>query len=229
MPDEAALAVVARHALHDEELIAALVDDGLEDAEAGRARALVERCSACHDLHRDLVAINTAIRASGTAAALAAVRAAPRDFRLTPAIAAALRPSAQGARFLDRLADAVRSFGRPMGASLATLGVVGLLVGTVTFGVPGAQLVAVDNGAASGVPGGEVDPGGLTGPTSSEGTALGPTASGRQQLEGPPGSVKSTSDAPMPTTWLLGGSLAILVIGLLLIALGGRGQKRDAP
>jgi anti-sigma factor RsiW len=222
--DEAALAVVARHALHDEELIAAFVDAGLEAGDADRARVLVERCSTCHDLHRDLVAINAAVRASGTSAAIAAVRPAPRDFRLTPEVAATLRPGAPVARLRDRLVEAFRSLGRPMGASLATLGVVGLLVGTLSLGMPGAPL-AVDNAAASAGAGGE-DPGALTAPASSERTAYEPGASGREDFT-TPGS--KATDGPTANTWLLGGSGALLVIGLLLIAVAGRGRRRGAP
>lgn len=88
--DEAKLAAAARHALHDEELVAAYAAGALETDEpdeVSRARALVERCSVCRDLHADLVTIEAAHR---TTAGL--VVAAARDFRLTEEDAERLRP-----------------------------------------------------------------------------------------------------------------------------------------
>ena len=133
-PDDPALAAAARHALHDEELIAAFAGDDADEEEAQRARALVERCTTCRDLYADLAAIALTIRATPDAQATAAVRQAPRDFRLTPRQAAELsgRPTAVG--LAQRLIEAIRGFGRPAGFALASFGLVGLLVGTIGFG-----------------------------------------------------------------------------------------------
>lgn len=139
-PDEAALGALARHALHDEELVAAFAADDVDDAaDAHRARALVERCATCRDLYRDLVGIRAAIRASGTAMERTATVTAPRDFRLTAEDAARLRPGTSVARLATRLGLRARlglgvaAFGRPLGAALATFGIAGLLLGAVTL------------------------------------------------------------------------------------------------
>jgi len=76
---------VADHEDHDPELIVALLDRDITDADRSVGRALVASCQSCAELHDDLVAL-------AVAAAAAPVRARPRDFTLTPAMAAALTP-----------------------------------------------------------------------------------------------------------------------------------------
>src|SRR5262249_6317625 len=153
------LAAIARHALHDEELIAAFAAGDVDDAvDAERARSLVERCATCRDIQADLVAIRAATRASGTAAQRAATLGAPRNFRLTVADAARLRPGTPVARLAARLGWRARlglgvvAFGRPVGAALATFGVVGLLVGSLGLG--GGPLAS--SGGATGASGAPV-------------------------------------------------------------------------
>jgi hypothetical protein len=148
--DDAALAAAARHALHDEELVAAFAAGALEADEAdeaGRARALVERCIVCRDLHADLVTIATAHRATAGSAL-----AASRDFRLGEEDAVRLRPEvpvvqrpaaaaapapigvpAPQASFLERLRAAFGSIARPLGGTLVAAGLVGILLGSVTL------------------------------------------------------------------------------------------------
>jgi len=45
--EDPALAIAARHALHDEELVVAFATDGDDAQDATRARTLIERCQAC--------------------------------------------------------------------------------------------------------------------------------------------------------------------------------------
>lgn len=222
-PDEAALAIVARHALHDEELISGLAGADLDEADAAKARALLERCPTCRELHADLVAISAAVKASGTAAAVAAVRSAPRDFRLTPEMAGIARPASPLARLSPRFATAFPGFGRPLGLSLATLGIVGLLVGSFGLG-PG---LAADS-ATSGAPGGE-DPGMMSGPASSERSAAEPSASGEEFVTNAGGGGTLDASGPSMRALLLVGSAALLVAGFVLIVTTRRARSGAVP
>jgi hypothetical protein len=113
------------HEGHDPLLVAAFAADDLVGADRDDATSLMDSCADCATLHADLVAI-----ARATAVVPPPVRTTPRDFRLTEAEAARLRPG--GWR---RLADALRAPGRaalrPLGAGLTTFGLVGLLVANV--------------------------------------------------------------------------------------------------
>lgn len=75
----------AGHESHDPELIVALLDRDITDADRSAGQALVASCQSCAELHDDLVALAVAIVA-------APVAARPRDFALTPAMAAAHTP-----------------------------------------------------------------------------------------------------------------------------------------
>jgi hypothetical protein len=234
-PDEAALAVVARHALHDEELIAAYAAGATESrVEATKARALVERCATCRDLHADLVGIGAAL-----ALDFRGTTTAPRDFRLSADDARRLGGRVLVPGFLTRLRRSMDSFARPVGASMATLGVVGLLVGSVTLGgAPASAPIAMDTTqaatsapaassipAAAGSEGGtsEGDPG-----KSIDGTAaFGPlqTASeGETDGEGPRETVLAAKGMS-PATLLFGGSLALLIAGIALLVLSLRRRR----
>src|SRR6185295_14873358 len=136
--DDPRLAAAARHALHDEELVAAFAAGDVDDpADAERARSFVDRCAMCRELHEDLRQIRSAVQGSGSAAQRAATMTAPRDFRLTVEDAARLRPGSPVGRIAERLGWRARlnlgvaAFGRPVGATMATFGVVGLLVGSL--------------------------------------------------------------------------------------------------
>lgn len=118
------------HAAHDLSLIAALAD---RDAAAALdpdglrlARRQLEGCPDCATAHRDLRDLMVGVRASDTP-----IR--PRDFRLTAEDAARLRPSGLR-RFLQTFGSARDGLSRPLAIGLTTLGLVGVLVGTV----PGA-------------------------------------------------------------------------------------------
>lgn len=222
-PDEAELAAIARHALHDEELIAAFAAGDLDDAnEQNRARALVDRCSMCRDLHRDLAVIRTAVKASGTAMERATTTSAPRDFRLSPEDAVRLLPGSPIVRVARRLGWRARldlgiaAFGRPVGAAMATFGVVGLLIGSLTLGGgPGSLFSVQSAGGATSAPGAEgIGPGATS---TIDRTGFGPEATANDANN--PGRVPGDRDAGtqgVATVALLGGSIAFLVLGIAL-------------
>lgn len=217
--DEAALAVAARHALHDEELVAAFATGDVDDrAETDRAQSLVDRCAACRDLHSDLVAIGASLRMAGTFTATA-----PRDFRLTEEDAIRLGGRISPRGFLQRLARALAGVGRPLGASMATLGIVGLLVGS--FGVGGAaapENLGIDAGVSA-APGGAYAP--QSTPEATHGTtAVGPGPTGGREGEVPErgSDLDSTISSGLVLTT---GSAILLVGGLVLIVIGVRGRR----
>lgn len=225
--DEAALAAVARHALHDEELIAAFATGDVEaGADTDRAQALIDRCTICRDLHHDLVDIGAALRAAAASPA-----PAPRDFRLSVEDARRLggRPSPRG--FLAGLRGSIAQFGRPVGATLATFGIVGLLVGSASLGgfAVGGRM-SVDSGATAppqaGIGAGEE----LTGPAKSTNstTAFGPLATPNDNgvVPATQGDRDGTLTGPSPAAWLLVGSVGLLVAGLLLLVVASRSRPR---
>jgi hypothetical protein len=232
--EDPALAIAARHALHDEELVAAFATDGEAVDGADRARSLIERCVACRDLHADLVAIGGMLRATDNAATVAATQTAPRDFRLSIETADRLRPGFVALRFRDRLAAAVGSFGRPVGASLASLGVVGLLFGTLTLGGFASPASAPEDHGG---------PGAAAAPTPGTGERTAPTgtrlesirgtfdavATGSPASEGPiPAQGPLASGGPQLSTLIVGGSAILLIAGIALLILGAR-QREPLP
>jgi len=211
---EAALAVAARHALHDEELIAGLAADGLDDdADIARAQALVERCAVCRDLHADMQLISGAIRAESRGTI-----AAPRDFRLSAEDARRLGGTISPRGFVRNLRRAMVNFGRPVGASMAALGLVGVLVGSFSFqlggaasaptvGNPGLGAAATDaikeqTGPESPVPGQTADAAGFE----PYATALESTAVDMQRQ-------LANTGRPGGAAVLLAGSIGLLVLG----------------
>jgi hypothetical protein len=127
------------HAAHDELLIARLFGDDVDDRERTAALEQLAACDECATLFADLGAIRTA-----TVALPAPVR--PRDFSLTPADAARLRPAGHGlARVLGL--GARRSFG----GAMAALGLSGLLLTGVLSSLPstGITASALDTGSKS--------------------------------------------------------------------------------
>lgn len=127
------------HERHDRHLVAALAADDLEPVVRTEAETLVASCRDCAELLADLRII---------AAATAALPMVPRtrDFRITAADAARLRPTGWRG-LLDAIAGARASFSRPLAAGLTTLGLVGLLVTTI----PGA-LGGLSFGSAGAAP-----------------------------------------------------------------------------
>ena len=140
------------HTRHDPLLVAAFAGRDLSGVEAEAARELVDSCTHCALLHADLVTI-----AAATKDLPAAVRS--RDFAISPERAQRLRPTS-----LRRLVAAFGaprfSSAAPLGGALATLGLAGLLLGTVpaatamSAGVAstGARDTAASPAAASAMP-----------------------------------------------------------------------------
>lgn len=233
-PEDPALAIAARHALHDEELIAAFATDGDTVEGAERARSLIERCVTCRDLHADLVAIGGMLRAVEKAEAVAATRSAPRDFRLSVETANQLRPGSVVLRSRDRLAAAIASFSRPVGLSMASLGVVGLLLGTLTLGgFASLALAPEDNGGTGSAAGATAAPGELASPAGIPvGTARMTfdtlvTASPAPVVAGPDQGPPASGGLTVPTL-IVGGSVILLIGGVALLMLGSR-QREPVP
>jgi hypothetical protein len=120
------------HDRHDRHLVAALAADDLEPTVRADAEALVASCRDCAELLADLRVI---------ALATAALPDVPRtrDFRITAADAARLRPSGWRA-LLDALGGARSSFSRPLAVGLTTIGLVGLLATTIPGALGGLSL-----------------------------------------------------------------------------------------
>lgn len=232
--DDPALIAAARHALHDEELIAAFAVDGETAEDAARAKGLIERCPTCRDLYADLLAIGATIHAAGTTAAVAESRRAPRDFRLTPMDAARLRPGNAVQRAAARLFAGAAMFGRPVGASLATLGLVGLVVGTMTLGQltgaasPQSEGATMAGAAASSGPGARpaatfdafgVQPGASSGIGRLD---AGPAASSDREKQPATDLTAGSPSGGNVTVLLFAGSVLLLVIGAAFLVTGYR-------
>lgn len=115
---------------HDETLVARLAADDLAPRELEVARAQVADCSACAELLADLRSI-----ASATARLPAPQRT--RDFRLTEADAARLRPAGWRG-LLARLGSPDFAFAKPLAGGLAALGIAGLILASLPSGFGGA-------------------------------------------------------------------------------------------
>ncbi len=121
----------ATHATHEPELIAAAVGDALDPSERRLIEERLSTCAPCAELHADLLAIASAQRALPTPSR-------PRDFHLTPADAHRLRPRGLRA-VLAAIGSSRDAFSKPLAIGLTTLGLAGLLVGTMpSFGMSGA-------------------------------------------------------------------------------------------
>ena len=228
--EDPALAIAARHALHDEELIAAFATDGEAVDGAERARSFVERCVACRDLHADLVTIGGMLRAIERAEAVAAARPAPRDFRLSIETANRLRPGSVALRFRDRLAAAVASWSRPVGISMASLGVVGLLLGTLTLGGFSSPASAPEGDGSTGAAGATAGPGELTAPTGTRLESLRGSFDSLATAAAPtdaavPGQGPMSSGGPPLSMLIVGGSAILVIGGIALLTLGSRRRE----
>src|SRR5215212_6305148 len=106
------------HHHHDPTLVAGLAAGDLTARELDEALALTRACADCARLHDDLVAIRQA-----TASVPPPFPIAGRDFRLTPADAARLRPTSWR-RFSEAISGVRAGLARPAGIGLATLGLV---------------------------------------------------------------------------------------------------------
>src|SRR5260221_10899224 len=102
------------HDRHDPMLVAALAAGDLAADDRDQAIALTRACADCATLRDDLLAL-----ARATAAAAPPVAHRPRDFQLTPADAARLRPSGWR-RLVGALSMSRSAVTRPLGVGLAT-------------------------------------------------------------------------------------------------------------
>ncbi len=141
--------MTSAHESHDLLLVAAFAADDASPADRERALTLLETCTDCAILAADIRAI-----VSATAVLPAPVRR--RDFRLTEADAARIRP-AGWRRALRSLAGPRLAFTRPLAAGLTTLGLVGVIVTSVPMGMfsgatGGAASGGADAGAAAQAP-----------------------------------------------------------------------------
>lgn len=141
------------HAGHDLVRVAEAADRD------GRLPIELAGCPDCVALHADLVALAAALPAAATPTR-------PRDFTLSPADAARLRPRGWR-RILRGIASPADAVTRPLAIGLTTLGLAGLLVAIV----PG------------------ILPGGVGGTTSTSGPLLAPAAA-------PAAEPMTTSTAP---------------------------------
>lgn len=134
------------HDSHDLLLVSAWAAGDAGPADEARARAIVDSCAECAALATDIRSI-----AAATAALPAPVRT--RDFRLTEADAARLRPA--GWRLaLRALTSPTLAFTRPLAAGLTTLGLVGIVVTSVPMGM----FSAATGGAAGAGPASSQEP-----------------------------------------------------------------------
>ena len=171
------------------------------------------------------------LRATDNAAKVASTQSAPRDFRLSIETANRLRPGSVALRFRDRLAAAIVSIGRPVGVSMASLGVVGLLLGTLTLG-------GFANPASA--PEDDGGPGAAGAPTTGPGEMTGPLGTRLESLRGSfdavataappttdavPGQGPLSSSGPTISTLVVGGSTILLIGGIALLVVGTRRRE----
>lgn len=126
----------AVHAAHDPLAVAEAADRG------GRLPAGLASCAECTALHADLVAIAAAVPT-------AALPPRPRDFTLTPADAARLRPGGWR-RLLAAIGSSRDVVTRPLAIGFTTLGLAGLLVATVPGALPGGGAASAPVGEGAG-------------------------------------------------------------------------------
>jgi hypothetical protein len=137
------------HARHDRLLIASLAAGDLVGPDRDRATAQITACAECSTLHADLISI-----ARATAALPPAV--APRDFTISRAKAAELRPGGWR-RLVAAIGGSRPLMSRQLGIGLATIGLAGLLVSTLP-GIPtGQQAGAAPAGAMPMAAGGSTE------------------------------------------------------------------------
>ncbi len=121
------MAELTPHGRHDRFAIAAAVSEGV-------APAMARSCPSCLTLHSDLLTIRVALRHAWTPRR-------PRDMVLSTATAARLRPS-PWRLVIDAIGTSRDVITRPVGISLAGLGLAGLLLSAVSIGPAGARAEA---------------------------------------------------------------------------------------
>ncbi|MGP1674083.1 MAG: hypothetical protein ACTS8Z_02580 [Candidatus Limnocylindrales bacterium] len=137
MTDRTDLPTSPQHASHDRVLISSLAsrEADLTHDERSTARTLIADCAECRDLLADIASLAAAVPT-------AAIPARSRDFRLTAADAARLRPGGWR-RLIGFIGSARDGFTRPLALGLTTMGLTGLLVATLPSVMGGAASSAV--------------------------------------------------------------------------------------
>jgi hypothetical protein len=181
------------HSSHDLVQVAALAADDLDGAERTVTKAIVASCSACRLLFDDLRSI---------AQATAALPQVPRtrDFRLTGADAARLRPGGWR-RFLAAFSGARLAIPRSVAIGLTTVGVAGLVfsaipsvgLGLAGLGSSAAAPVLSTVGSAVGAP-----VPAATGAFSAPGVAQGPAAASAAPAPSAAASAAELAPSPIP-------------------------------
>ena len=212
------------HAEHDPILIAAGLDGDLEPADAQLVASRLASCESCAALDAELRAIRAEVVALP-------VPARPRDFRITATQAAAIdaehapaptpaprsaprertpEPAGQGS-WLGRFRLA-----RPVGIAMATMGLAGLLAGSVPAFAPAAGVLTT---VGSNV-GGSSQRDTMSVDGKSNGSAAAPEA----QAGGSPAASDSGSQVPAVSSvqgglnlTLIGGSLIVGAAGVVLV------------
>jgi len=127
------------HEQHDQILVVSFASGDLapDDRDRAVAQSLVDSCVDCARLHDDVLSIARATRALPPA-----VRT--RDFQISPEQAAKLQPGGWR-RFVAAFSAPGSIFSKQLGVGMATLGIVGLLIGAA----PSIQLGGLGGSAAS--------------------------------------------------------------------------------
>ncbi len=173
------------HDRHDAMLVAALAAGDLAATDRDPAIALTTSCAECASLRDDLIAI-----AAATATVPPPVTIHGRDFRLTPADAARLRPGGWR-RLVAAFGTPRLAITRPLGIGLTTLGLVGLLIGNVSLDLGRPAAGTSTEGASSQ----DLSAGGVRAAAS---TVPIPVASGAPAI-GPISAPAASAAAPAPS------------------------------
>jgi len=219
------------HADHDGLLISAFVAGDLDERERARAEGLLAACSDCRRLAADLRSISAVLP-------FAAAPRRTRDFRLTEG-------QMSGRTDVRSAFDRLRARLRPAGAALTTIGIAGLLlagvsgltgnaassptilsnvgnpVGQPAFGNDyGKDAAGAGGGVASPAESAASVPGSPGAFVPETGSTPGPVASAAAGGETRDAAGPTPSGAPAPPgpSPLLVGSIALLGIGLVLLA-----------
>jgi hypothetical protein len=123
------------HRLHDQLLIANLLDRSVDARDHEPAEALVASCVDCAGLYRDLVTIRDAARALPTPPR-------PRDYAISVDQARRLRLTGWR-RLVTAFGSSRDIFSRPLAIGLTTIGLAGLLVTTIPGVLPGGTPTAL--------------------------------------------------------------------------------------